>query len=74
MNYVHFIICSTTLDYEDVRMYDFIITATDKGLGSRHNTPAGHVVINVTDVNDNSPIFNPAEYSEFNLRSVFRYL
>ena len=48
-------------------MYDFIITATDKGLGSRHNTPAGHVVINVTDINDNYPIFDPAEYGEFNL-------
>ena len=57
--------CSTTLDYEVDQMYDFIITATDRGLGSRHNTPAGHVIINVTDVNDNDPMFDPTEYSEF---------
>ena len=48
-------------------MYDFTVTAIDKGLASRHNTPAGHVIVNVTDVNDNNPVFNPVEYSKFNL-------
>ena len=48
-------------------MYDFTITATDRGLGSRHNTPTGHVIINVTDVNDNRPVFNSSEYCEFDI-------
>ena len=57
------------LDYERDQSYEVIITATDKGLGSRHNTPAGRVTINVMDVNDNDPIFDPTEYSEFDLRT-----
>ena len=61
---------STTLDYESTQEYDFTITATDRGLGSRHNTPGSHVIIRVTDVNDNDPVFDPAEYSEFD----FTYL
>ena len=58
------------LDYESTQEYDFTITATDRGLGSRHNTPGSIVIIRVTDVNDNDPVFNPAEYSEFD----FMYL
>jgi len=53
------------LDYEVREMYEITITATDRGLGSRHNTPAGNVIINVIDVNDNNPVFDPTEYGKF---------
>ncbi|KAL3878333.1 hypothetical protein ACJMK2_030696, partial [Sinanodonta woodiana] len=47
------------LDYEQVQIYDFPIIAVDVG---KFDTTA-HVQITVTDVNDNSPIFYPLNYS-----------
>ena len=54
---------STTLDYEGVRAYDFTVTATDKGPMPHRSTPAGHVIIHVTDVNDNPPTFQQPTYN-----------
>ena len=44
-------------------MYNFTITATDNGLIPRQSTPAGHVIIHVTDINDNPPIFQQPTYN-----------
>ena len=52
------------LDFETKSSYGFTVTASDRGLGSRHNTPAGEVNIIVTDINDNDPVFDPMEYSK----------
>ncbi|NWI72015.1 PCDAD protein, partial [Dryoscopus gambensis] len=50
---------TSTLDFEDVRLHELQIEATDKG------TPplSGHcsVVLEVTDINDNAPIFRVDE-------------
>ena len=51
------------MDYEVIQMYDYTVTATDNGAIPRHSMPASHVIINVTDVNDNPPVFQQPNYN-----------
>nr|XP_054754585.1 protocadherin Fat 4-like [Lytechinus pictus] len=51
-----------TLDYEVKQHYYLTVTATDKGSSPRSSMAT--VYINVEDVNDNDPIYNPVYYSE----------
>ena len=51
------ILLSLSLDYEDTTRYVFDVTATDGGRPPRSGT--ARVTITISDVNDNSPIFEP---------------
>ena len=44
-------------------MYDFNVTATDNGSIPRQSIPPGHVIIYVTDINDNPPVFHQSTYN-----------
>ncbi|KAG7458951.1 hypothetical protein MATL_G00226040, partial [Megalops atlanticus] len=48
------------LDYEEKKNHELRVTATDGGWIAK--TGYVMVTIHVTDVNDNSPVFDPAEY------------
>ncbi|CAM4658808.1 unnamed protein product [Lepidochelys kempii] len=48
------------LDYESCQNHEMIVSATDGGWVAR--TGYCSVTVNVIDVNDNSPIFNPEDY------------
>ncbi|XP_012320156.2 protocadherin gamma-A4 isoform X14 [Aotus nancymaae] len=53
----------TTLDREEVSEYNITVTATDQG-----NPPLStetHISLQVTDINDNPPIFPHASYSAY---------
>ena len=50
------------LDYEFDEMYNFTVTPTDNGLIPRSGPPA-HIIIYVTDVNDNPPVFQQSTYN-----------
>lgn len=45
------------LDREEAEAYNFVVVATDKGVPPR--SASASVIINVRDINDNDPIFNP---------------
>ena len=73
MNFSQTTVCSYTLklyihcfreplDYESVEMYNFTVTPTDNGLIPRSGPPA-HIIIYVTDVNDNLPVFQQPTYN-----------
>lgn len=49
------------LDRENREVYTLIIMASDRGNDQKNST--AEVVIQVLDVNDNPPVFSPAEYS-----------
>ena len=53
---------SGLLDYEFDEMYNFIVTPTDNGLIPRSAPPA-RIIIYVTDVNDNPPVFQQSTYN-----------
>ena len=61
INYIY-TIYSTILDYENVQIYNFTVTVTDNGQIPHQSTP-GHVIIHVTDVNDNPPTFQQSTYN-----------
>ncbi|XP_034242049.1 cadherin-related tumor suppressor [Thrips palmi] len=50
------------LDYEEVQHYIFVVQAADAGRPSLSSTLT--VFINVLDVNDNAPLFDPMSYSD----------
>ncbi|XP_054143727.1 protocadherin gamma-B5-like [Melozone crissalis] len=57
------LIIASTLDRENVSAYNITITATDRGsppLSSR-----AELVLEVSDVNDNAPVFEEAAYSAY---------
>ena len=49
------------LDFESVTEYEFLINATDTGSPSNQNTTS--FTLQVTDFNDNTPIFDRSNYS-----------
>ncbi|CAB0008571.1 unnamed protein product [Nesidiocoris tenuis] len=49
------------LDYEEVQHYIFVVEAEDGGKPALSSTVS--VYINVLDINDNSPLFDPMSYS-----------
>eukprot|EP00118_Oscarella_pearsei_P019174 m.202185 g.202185 ORF g.202185 m.202185 type:complete len:4095 (+) comp39606_c0_seq6:120-12404(+) len=51
---------TVSLDYESEKAYTFMVKAADEG--SPQNTATGKISITVTDVNDNSPIFQNLPY------------
>ena len=53
-------ILEESLDYEKSREYMLTIEAEDKGIPPLSNTAV--LKINVTDHNDNSPVFSQQEY------------
>ena len=55
-------VVSTTgkLDYEVKKEYNFVVIAADGGTPGRADFIGIH--INITDLNDNAPVFNPHEY------------
>ena len=46
---------TSTLDREEIDMYEFTVTASDNGVPIRSTTAV--VKVNVTDINDNAPVF-----------------
>ena len=52
---------SSGLDFESVQEYEFLITATDSGSPSLTNTTT--FTLTVSDVNDNTPVFQFSNYS-----------
>uniref|UniRef100_A0A7M5XET6 Cadherin domain-containing protein n=2 Tax=Clytia hemisphaerica TaxID=252671 RepID=A0A7M5XET6_9CNID len=50
---------TTRMDYEQVPQYTITIFATDSGLRSNHTI----LLINLQDMNDNTPTFDPQTYS-----------
>lgn len=56
------IVRGSSLDFEDIQEYRFNVTARDRGMPFNRSTEA-LVVVRVTDLNDNSPIFRPDRYS-----------
>ncbi|XP_039607150.1 protocadherin Fat 4 isoform X1 [Polypterus senegalus] len=54
------LILAKMLDFEDQEIHELRISATDNGWIP--NTGFITITIHVTDVNDNSPLFNPDEY------------
>lgn len=53
---------ASRLDYEEVQHYIFVVQASDAGRPSLSSTLT--VFINVVDVNDNAPLFDPMSYSD----------
>ena len=56
------LILESSLDYEDMQSYNFFVLASDGG--DPRGSNFAQVVVNVIDVNDNSPIFSEESYSE----------
>ncbi len=56
------IISQAPLDAESVTQYDFMVTATDNDVPTSL-TSSVLVSVNITDLNDNTPIFNQTRYS-----------
>eukprot|EP00058_Branchiostoma_floridae_P003781 XP_002589269.1 hypothetical protein BRAFLDRAFT_130073 [Branchiostoma floridae] len=54
------IVTNAELDREAHAIYDFNVQAADQGSPAR--TAAARVSINILDVNDNAPVFNPKVY------------
>ncbi|XP_064600895.1 protocadherin Fat 4-like [Liolophura sinensis] len=54
---------NSPLDRETTDTYNLTILATDSGNVDTFRTTSTSLLISVTDVNDNSPVFNPASYS-----------
>ena len=52
---------SRALDFESVTEYQFLINASDRGVPSLHNTTT--FTLQVTDFNDNAPVFDRSNYS-----------
>ncbi len=52
---------TSTLDYESQRLYSFIIIASDNGIPPMSSNTT--YTVNVTDVNDNPPIFSQPKYN-----------
>ena len=52
---------SSGLDFESIREYEFLITATDMGSPSLTNRTT--FILTVSDANDNTPMFNSSNYS-----------
>ncbi|XP_053321583.1 protocadherin gamma-B5-like isoform X13 [Spea bombifrons] len=57
------LVTSSTLDREDMDSYNITIRATDKGSPPLSTTKT--IKLDVSDVNDNAPIFEQAEYAVF---------
>lgn len=58
-----------SLDRETVVQYALRIIATDQGL-PRSRSSATTLLVNLTDVNDNAPVFSQATYTETILEGV----
>lgn len=58
-----------SLDRETVAQYALRIIATDRGL-PRSRSSATTLLVNLTDVNDNAPVFSQATYTETILEGV----
>ena len=54
------LVVAKSLDYERTQMYTIIIRAYD---GVHYSTNNASVIVNISDVNDNNPIFNPIYYT-----------
>ncbi|NWZ88127.1 PCDG4 protein, partial [Poecile atricapillus] len=57
------LIIASALDRENVSVYNITITATDRGRPSLWSSR--EVVLEVSDVNDNAPVFEEAAYSAY---------
>ncbi|KAM6251560.1 LOW QUALITY PROTEIN: uncharacterized protein LJ264_009315 [Porphyrio hochstetteri] len=57
------LIIATALDRETVSAYNITITATDRGIPALWSRAA--LVLEVSDVNDNAPVFEEAAYSAY---------
>ena len=53
---------TSTLDYETLTQYEFIVTATNDA-GGIIFTDTSRVRVEVVDVNDRSPVFTETDYS-----------
>lgn len=53
------VILRSTLDYEDTRTYNLVISAVDSGFPSMSGT--ANLAINLIDVNDNIPVFSGSQ-------------
>lgn len=54
------LLVANALDYERTQVYTIIIQAYD---GFHYSSNNATVVVNISDMNDNNPIFNPSYYS-----------
>ncbi|XP_036872162.2 protocadherin gamma-A1 isoform X11 [Manis javanica] len=65
-NYYH-LVTERTLDRELTSRYNITVTATDQGIPTLSTEM--HISLQVTDINDNSPVFSQDSYSTFILEN-----
>ncbi|XP_065068670.1 protocadherin Fat 4-like isoform X2 [Rhopilema esculentum] len=53
------LVVAKSLDYETTQMYSIIVRAFD---GMHYSTTNATINVNISDINDNNPIFNPSYY------------